>query len=474
MRGNAFVYRFGAFELDPASRRLVSGAERVRLTEPQLSLLLHLVSHAPQIVDKNALARAGWGGTTSDENLQQAISRLRRALSERGGPTFVEAVRNEGYRFVAPIERRESEHPIAALGLDSEPLRAFLQGRRDLATLKLDAIEQARRGFEKMLQHNADYAPAHTSLAHACALVFEASRVDEKCDMDALSQAVDHARVATMLDPASADGWSTLGFVLSLTGDAEAATVAALKAVAIDRATWRHQLRLAFVTWGDERIDAAQSALALRPDLALACWLKATVFVARGAFEPALTDLQAGCAAQDRQKTVPGDYPAIGLHLLRGLVLAAQERLAEAEDEFVAELAGSDRGQLYWRECAANTWYARGAVRARRGQIRDANAAFERALEIAPGHLFSLAALARPLPALAPADPRAANVVVARSVALARAGRHRDAAEIYRGALASGHRAHAGWILPVEPILHVSARTDIWDDILAIVRERAT
>jgi hypothetical protein len=34
-------------------------------------------------------------------------------------------------------------------------------------------------------------------------------------------------------------------------------------------------------------------------------------------------------------------------------------------------------------------------------------------------------------------------------------------------------RARAGWILPVEPLLHTAARPSIWADALAIVRQRA-
>lgn len=45
----AFVYRFGAFTLDPANRRLMAGNQYVHLTETQFSILLYLVSHAPEI-----------------------------------------------------------------------------------------------------------------------------------------------------------------------------------------------------------------------------------------------------------------------------------------------------------------------------------------------------------------------------------------------------------------------------------------
>ena len=275
-------------------------------------------------------------------------------------------------------------------------------------------------------------------------------------------------------DPASADAWSTLGFALSLTGDTDAASAASWKAVALEPSGWRHWLRLAYVSWGEERIEAAHTARTLCPDLALAHWLTGTVFVARGAFDAALTELRTGCAAQDRQRLISAIYPAVGLHLLHGLVLAAQDRLDEAAHAFQRELAGPDRDQLYSRECAANTWYAIGAVHVRRGQGGDADAAFRRALEIAPGHLVSRAALGLPIAALPPSDPRALDPAMARAIGLARSGRHREAAAMYEEAVSSARTPNAGWILPVEPILHPAARPDVWTNALAIVRRRAT
>src|SRR5436309_486084 len=80
----------------------------------------------------------------------------------------------------------------------------------------------------------------------------------------------------------------------------------------------------AFVSWGEERLRAAHRVLTLCPGLALAYWFAATVFVARQAFDAALVELRAGCASQDAQRRETGRFNAVGLHLLHGLVLAAQ------------------------------------------------------------------------------------------------------------------------------------------------------
>jgi tetratricopeptide (TPR) repeat protein len=158
----------------------------------------------------------------------------------------------------------------------------------------------------------------------------------------------------------------------------------------------------------------------------------------------------------------------------RGLVLAALDRLDEAVHAFQAELSGSDRGQVYSQECAANTWYALGAVRGRQRDFPAADAAFQRALAVAPGHLFSMAALGRPMPPLAAGDPRVTDAAIARAVALARGNRHADAARVYAEAIAAARVPSSGWILPVEPVLNAGARPDIWGRVLTLVQQRAT
>jgi DNA-binding winged helix-turn-helix (wHTH) protein/Tfp pilus assembly protein PilF len=468
------VYRFGLFELDPAKGRLSRDGQPLAVSDAAFAILAHLVDRAPDVISRDAVAKAGWRGTASAASVEKAISRLRQVLDDGSGATPIETVKNRGYRFVATVDEVPAQDTGVPDGADGEAFRAFVNGRRGLATLNRRAIADARREFERAIDRVPDYAPMHIGLSTACSLAFEATRFDEVCDLDALAGAVDHARHAALLDPESADAWSALGFALSLRGETDAAAVAAWKAVALEPRSWRHSLRLAFVSWGDERIDAAAAALALRPQLALAHWLQATVLIARGAFDAALARLRDGCAAQDRQPVDTAAYPAVGLHLLRGLVLAAHDRLAEAVAAFEAELSAPDRGQVYARECAANTWYALGAVRLRQRDFSHAEAGFQRALDIAPAHLFSLAALGRPIPSLAPDDPRAADAGIARAIALVRGNRHVEAAQVYADTLASARAPNAGWILPVEPVLCPSARPDVWDPVLTSVQQRAT
>jgi DNA-binding winged helix-turn-helix (wHTH) protein len=476
MPSGSSVYRFGPFEFDAPRGRLFWGPTRVPLSDPQAAILVQLVSHAGEVVSKHTLANAAWrDSAVTDNSLDQAISRLRKTLgSGQDGRRYIETVPNRGYRFAAVIERAQRHDPDAPLDAQLAPFRTFVQGQADLDTLDRDAILRARRAFEDVLHAAPDYAPAHVGLANAGGLAFESTRIDIVPDVAGLTLAIDHAAKGCELAPAWADAWSTLAFVLCLNGQAHDAEAAAWKAVNLDPFDWRHALRLSYVCWGEARLRAARRVLTLCPGLALAHWLMATVFIARQAFETALEVLNDGCAAQDAQSQSTGGFPAVGLHLLRGLTLAATGRVEGAIDELTRELESPHRGQLYARECIANTWYTLGAVRQRQRRRDDAAAAFKEALTMVPGHLFATAALGVDPPSSPRRhDPNTIDLAVAQAVDLARAGRHRDAAQACTDALTQAPPGLAGWLLPAEPMLNPTARPDIWAPTLAIVRRRA-
>jgi DNA-binding winged helix-turn-helix (wHTH) protein len=480
------LYRFGPFELDPASRQLVREQARVRLSAPQLAVLAHLVSHAGVVISKEALIEAAWGGLAITPNsLEKAISVLRKLLDEgrTDGTTCIETLSNQGYRFTASVQQASPDPTVTALDTQLAPYRALVQGRAELDTLGRDAIPRVRRAFEDALRQAPDYAPAHIGLAMACGLAFEASNADPLPDVASLQIGIRHARIATELAPRSGEAWSALAFVLHLNELTDEAAPAAYLAVDLEPTNWRHALRAAYVTWGEERLDAAQRILALRPGLALAHWLRTTVFIARGAFDAALDELQLGCTAQDAQVKGSG-FPAVGLHLLHGLVLAALDRLEEAAAALTRELSWADSGQLYARECASNTWYALGAIRLRQRKRADAEAAFTRALTIAPGHIPATAALRGEVPSRPPeaghdGPPKGGHygaemaTATGHAIVLARGNRHADAARIYCDALVKTSGS-AGWQLPVEPLINPLAHRDVWTEALAIVRARAS
>jgi DNA-binding winged helix-turn-helix (wHTH) protein len=493
----ATVYSFGPFELDSAARQLTRSGAPVALADRHLAVLLDLVAHSGVVRSKNALVEAGWHDVAvTDNSLEQAISSLRRVLGTAAdGQPFIQTVPRQGYRFSASVGRAASRATDATLDALLAPHRAFIEGRAALETLERDAIIRARGVFEHVLRSVPDQASAHVGLANACVMQFEMTRADEAPDVNALEMAAHHAREACRFDPQSGEAWATLGFVLDRAGRRADAAAASRRATSIEPDNWRHQLRHAYVSWGEERLRAAHRTVALLPGFPLAHWLAATVHIARQALDDAERELTAGIAAIE-EPAWKRRFSAVALHWLSGLVHLARGREREAIDAFERELALESEGHLYSRECCANTWYAMGVVRLRQARVADAREAFGRALERVKVHPLAAVALeaasgshreVRPAgrPGLqsrrthAP-DAGSAAVVTTVDAAIAQAARcvlagsHPKAARLVDAAIAaSPEGSSAGWILPVEPLLDVHSHPADWAAPLARLRARA-
>jgi DNA-binding winged helix-turn-helix (wHTH) protein/Tfp pilus assembly protein PilF len=468
---------FEPFELDPGRRRLTSSGEPVAISERQLDVLLLLVAHAGQIVAKDDLLQAGWKDVAvGDNSLEQAISSLRRMLGARAGQVaYIETVPRRGYRFSVAVERRTPRESDAALDALLAPYRAFIEGRAALETFEGAQVARALEVFESALTSMPEQAAPHVALANACVMRFEMTRADPAPDRAALAKAAHHAREACRLDPQSAEAWATLGFVLDRTGDRVDALAASKRAVTLDPNNWRHHFRLASVGWGEERLGAAHRTLALLPDFPLAHWLAATVHVARQALAEAERELTAGLAALTSQDKGDSRFTGVALHWLLGLIYLARGDESRALEEFERELAPEHAGHLYARECCANTWYAIGALRLRQGRLAEARAAFERAMARVATHPMARVGLS-PADALVDETSSRAHAVdgaMVRAAQLVLAGAHADAARIVEDALAGAAPGNAGWLLPIEPLLHVNSHPDVWTRALSHLRHRA-
>lgn len=104
-RGEA--YRFGDFRLEADRRLLTCNDEPSPLPPKAFDTLLALVRRAGEVVGKDALMAEVWPEQYVDENnLNQGIATLRRALHDRRGLNrYIETVQGRGFRFVAPVER---------------------------------------------------------------------------------------------------------------------------------------------------------------------------------------------------------------------------------------------------------------------------------------------------------------------------------------------------------------------------------
>ena len=121
-RPQKYIYEFDDFRVDPGRRLLLEGDGRpLPLTPKAFDTLIYLVQHSDVVLGKETLMRAIWGETAVEENnLNQCISALRRALGEkRAEHRYIVTVPGRGYRFVAPVTKRKP--PVIASSAESIP-----------------------------------------------------------------------------------------------------------------------------------------------------------------------------------------------------------------------------------------------------------------------------------------------------------------------------------------------------------------
>lgn len=466
---------FGPFQLDLPAKRLRRDGVEVRLPGRQVDVLCALVSQAGDVIAKDDLIRSAWEGLiVGDNTLAQTVSLLRAALDPDDHNRYIETAARRGYRFVAPVSRvtaRRSDDDLDAL---LAPHRAWITGRAALESLQRKQIGSARTTFTELLASHPDNVLFHIGLANACVLQFEGSRAGAQPDAAALALAVTHAREACRLDADHAEAWATLGFVLARTPAGIDALAASRRAVALEPGNWCHHLRLAAGSWGEERLHAAYSTLALAPHCPFAHLLAATVYVARRVLDRAERELDGGLAETQDASYEPARLPAVALHWLKGLLCLARGADDEGLRAFEAELALEARGHFYSRECCANAWYAIGVHRLGREGREPAMAAFCEAITRVPAHAMAHAGIAVAggcVDITLGGNPL--DEAMAKAALRVAAGDAPAAARLVASALADAPAGNAGWLLAVDPLLCVHRDPAPWAGVLAHVRARA-
>jgi DNA-binding winged helix-turn-helix (wHTH) protein len=111
------VVRFGAFEVSFESREIRKHGLRIQLEEKPFQILETLIESAGQVVKRKTLCEKLWPDTyvAFDHSLNTAVNKLRSVLGDLAqSPRFIETRPRLGYRFVAPVERRNGDRiPVA-------------------------------------------------------------------------------------------------------------------------------------------------------------------------------------------------------------------------------------------------------------------------------------------------------------------------------------------------------------------------
>ncbi len=93
--------------LDPASRTVLRGGERVELTSIEFDLLRALLESAGQTVERESLAQHVLGRKFDpfDRSIDMHVSKLRRKLGDRSsGDERIKTVRGAGYIYTLPVQ----------------------------------------------------------------------------------------------------------------------------------------------------------------------------------------------------------------------------------------------------------------------------------------------------------------------------------------------------------------------------------
>jgi DNA-binding winged helix-turn-helix (wHTH) protein/TolB-like protein len=108
-------FRFGLFEFDTAARELRREGILVRLQSQPAQVLSRLIEHAGEVVTREELHRAVWGGETFvdfERGLNFCIGQIRVALGDDSTtPRYIRTIPRRGYQFIAPVEQIGGRSP---------------------------------------------------------------------------------------------------------------------------------------------------------------------------------------------------------------------------------------------------------------------------------------------------------------------------------------------------------------------------
>lgn len=101
------LLRFGVFEVNVTTEELRKSGTVVRLAPQPLKLLALLARRSGQVVAREEIQKALWGGETYvdfEQGMNHCIKQIRTALNDSADtPLYIETVPRRGYRFLAPV-----------------------------------------------------------------------------------------------------------------------------------------------------------------------------------------------------------------------------------------------------------------------------------------------------------------------------------------------------------------------------------
>lgn len=332
-------YSFGPFELHPHSRILTNAGERVRITAKAFEVLLILVERRGETMTKAQLRAAVWGtATVDDNNLNQCISAIRKALGERASQhEYILTVTGVGYRFIAPVtfaSRKPASTPEDDPGEDSStPIVAppVISSHRPrlvfasiaaivlviLAWAVLAPTWMARRGAVSRADSKLEPLPL-TRNQQALDLYVEGRRIVRDRRVPELNRAIRYFQSAVAKDPnfALAYAWLSETYAIEVANGAVSPDMlqlgenAANKALALDPSLADAHASLGLLKYSRWDWQGANreltTALQLEPNNSRALARSALVSFALGRFPEAESRLRRAQALDPSNGSIAG------------------------------------------------------------------------------------------------------------------------------------------------------------------------
>ena len=141
-----YYYEFGRFRLLPSTRQLLRQGEPVALTAKVFDLLLLLVEHSGELLERDSLMNALWPNAIVEEsNLTQSIFMLRKALGDnRHGERFVLTVPGRGYRFLAPVREFQGNSRLVTPASARDPKQQLITSIAILPLKTISTLKASR------------------------------------------------------------------------------------------------------------------------------------------------------------------------------------------------------------------------------------------------------------------------------------------------------------------------------------------
>lgn len=264
------IFPAGDLTVDTDARCVFRDGLRIELSDLSFSVLLALVSSAPEPVSRETLARRVWKSDhVSAETIAQRVRILRRTLGDDpNAPRYVRTVRNRGYAFVGAVSKPATQctghnrirtSRLMGMALVAAGLFAAvswlsgLPGRQSVPTsdnfritsqvdlmisraqdlLNVQQAEQNRQGID-ILERALAMDPENPRIAVTLSFALSTRATKFLAAEDDSARAEELARYGLRVDASDSSAWHALAYALDAQGRVDEAISAYEMAYSLD------------------------------------------------------------------------------------------------------------------------------------------------------------------------------------------------------------------------------------------------